>query len=73
MVGYNGTKATWAAVTRRYGYREGTGWRSDWFKVGEYLPTNQSYFPGNTWSRFPNNVFCWPLPTVYTYYYYNRV
>lgn len=29
-----------------------------------------SRFRGRTYATFSNSAFCWPLPTVYTYYYY---
>lgn len=58
---------------RHTGWRWGSGWSQLYSgKSGSYGPSN-SYYLGNTISGFSNNVFCWPLPTVYTYYYFNKM
>ncbi len=46
----------------------GTGWEIVSYSGSEY--ESCSYYRGTTVSHFRNAAFCWPLPTVHTYYYY---
>jgi hypothetical protein len=55
------------------GWRDGTGWGKVYaYQGGTWGPSN-SYYMGDTWSKFGNAIFC-PTPApVWTIYYYNRV
>jgi hypothetical protein len=70
---YNGSTVWAGSVDWHMGWRTGTGWKNIFVaKSGSYGSGN-SFYKGETWSSFKNDVFCWPFPTVYTYYYFNRM
>ena len=69
----NGSTVT-SGITSIWLYEDGyTGWRLDSYNRTGTLAADHSFCKGNTTSTFHNGQFCWPLPTVYTYYYYNRM
>jgi hypothetical protein len=70
---YNGETVSSGSVSRYYDKRTETGWQYLSGGKSGSLASDHSYYRGDTWSSFKNSTFCWPLPTVYTYYYYNRV
>jgi hypothetical protein len=40
---------------------------------GTLWGSGSSSLRSESWSNYSNGVFCWPLPTVYTHYYYDRI
>ena len=50
-----------------------TQWRLDGYQIKHTLASDHSTFMGNTISQFHNSYFCFPMPTVYTFYYYNKM
>ena len=54
-------------------WNTGTRWQMVYAYHEQFLHSQGDFFRGNTWSKFMNDWFCWPLPTVCTYYYYNRM
>ena len=82
VLNYDVTQIGWTSdgstvtsgITAPYFYEDAdTGWRLDSYQVKHTLASDHSSYMGNTISTFHNSQFCWPLPTVYTYYYYNKM
>jgi hypothetical protein len=67
---YNGSCALTGSTSGEWSWAYGTGWSIVSYSGSEYETC--SYYRGTTVSKFKNTSFCWPLPTVYTYYYYVR-
>jgi hypothetical protein len=70
---YNGSIVTSGSTHGHWGYRWGSGWSIDSYGNYSTWGSGSSYLRSESWSNFSNSIFCWPLPTVYTHYYYNRV
>ncbi len=67
---YNGSCSSSGSTSGEWTWAYGTGWEIVSYGGSEY--ESCSYYRGTTYSTFKNASFCWPLPTVYTYYYYVR-
>lgn len=70
---YNGSNVTSGQVTGWVTWKTSTNWQMVYAYHEGYLHSAGDFYRGNTWSKFKNDWFCWPAPTVYTYYYYNRM
>lgn len=69
----DGSTVTGGAVSPFFYGNGFTGWHLVSYQVKHTYPANHSSYMGNTISTFVNTTFCFPLPTVWTYYYYNKV
>jgi hypothetical protein len=67
---YNGTCSSSGSTSGEWSWNYGSGWEIVSYSGSEY--ESCSYYRGTTVSHFKNTSFCWPLPTVHTYYYYVR-
>lgn len=70
---YNGSTVTSGSVAASFAWRSGTGWIKLYSHKSGYVDSAGAYYFGNTWSGFKNSTFCFMLPTVYTYYYHNKL
>lgn len=70
---YNGSDVTSGQVSGWITWNSSTNWVPFYAYHEGFLQSAGDFYRGNTWSKFGNNWFCQPLPTVYTYYYYNRM
>jgi hypothetical protein len=70
---YNGTDVTSGQVSGFLTWNDSTRWKLVYGYHSGYLQPAGDYYRGNTWSKFKNSWFCSPLPTVYTYYYHNKM
>lgn len=69
---YDGTDVLSGTVDGTFQWRSGTGWVKVASSTTPYKPS-WAYFRGQTAATYSNNSFCFPLPKVWNYYYYNRV
>lgn len=67
---YNGSCAQTGSTSGEYYWAYGTGWSIVSYSGSEYETC--SYYRGQSVATYKNTSFCWPLPTVYTYYYHVR-
>jgi hypothetical protein len=70
---YSGGNVTSGNVSGWVWGSSATHWQIVYAYHEQFLHAQGDFFRGNTWSKFKNDWFCWPLPTVYTYYYYNKM
>jgi len=70
---YNGLSVSGGSTTGGWFFNTATGWQLGNHGGSGVYGSGSAYYLGNTYATFSNSQFCAPLPTVYTYYYYNRV
>jgi hypothetical protein len=70
---YNGSSVSSASTTGGWHWNTATRWQLGAHNVTELYGTLNSSYRGQTTATFTNSYFCNPLPTVHTYYWYNRV
>ncbi|MDA8203284.1 MAG: hypothetical protein M0Z49_11095 [Chloroflexi bacterium] len=70
---YNGSTVSAGSTTGGWFWNTATQWQLGAHSVSNLYGPGSSYYRGHSEAVFSNSYFCRPLPTVYTYYYYNRV
>lgn len=70
---YNGSSVSAGSTSQYVGWRWGSGWGVSYSNMFGSYGSGNSFYLGETNAGFDNQAFCWPLPTTYTYYYWNRV
>lgn len=70
---YNGSSVSGGTTTGGWFFNTATGWQLGNHGGSGAYGSGNAYYLGNTYATFSNSQFCAPLPTVYTYYYNNRV
>lgn len=70
---YNGSTVSGGITTGFWNWLSATGWSKYASNVTGLYGPGSTYYRGQTTSDFKNSSFCWPLPTVYTHYYYVRM
>jgi hypothetical protein len=70
---YNGTTVSAGTTSAAWQFNTATKWRLTASSGSQLYGPGSSYYRGQTTATFANSFFCAPLPTVYTYYFHNRV
>ena len=70
---YNGSTVSSGVTYGYWNWLSATGWSKYASTVTGLYGPSSTYYRGQTTSDFRNSSFCWPLPTVYTHYYYVRM
>lgn len=70
---YNGSTVSGGTTSTAWQFNTATKWQLTASSGTQLYGPGSSYYRGQTTATFKNSFFCAPLPTVWTYYYYNRV
>lgn len=70
---YNGSTSSAGTTSAAWQLNTATKWQLTASSVTQLYGPSSSYYRGQTTATFTNSFFCAPLPTVHTYYFYNRV